>query len=164
MGDMLTVPVRDLADWGVAAAEVHQEHILHDVYVRPIGEDRPGMVMVDGTEHIHWKEFELADVPTWESATPEQVSAACNAIRDNYDATFVFVGSADDDVWLEVTWSVYVPPGTALGEAIVQIVAMTPGPVAFHNNSNGAYGATGNVRREVAEAVRAVSDAVPVAG
>ncbi|WP_174526602.1 hypothetical protein [Micromonospora maritima] len=144
--------VDELVDGYFAAAEVCEENICDHVTV---GEDGD-LIPVTMVEIIRWSEFGIGP---WAGATVRQLDAVTRTICNNYSAAGVNHRDEDftEDGLLEVEWTVWVQPYQTLDYALSSIRSFDPrGPVGFHNNSNGAYGATGNVVREVREAVAAL--------
>ncbi|MFG3710934.1 hypothetical protein [Micromonospora sp. NPDC047730] len=151
--DIRRTGVGYLADGYFSAAEVGEENICDHVTV---GEDDGGRIPVTMVEIIRWSEFEIGP---WARATVRQLDAVKRTICVNYGAAGVNHRDEDftGDGLLEVEWVAWAEGHKPLGEVLDFIRRIVPeGPVGFHNNSNGAYGATGNVVREVREAVAAV--------
>lgn len=145
--DVLEITVGKLADLTIPAMDTGYDNICRDVTV-DTSNSSPGMVEVTMTECVRWDEFDLCP---WEDATGDQVIAAMTAIHSRYQASSV---THDDEGTISIEWTVDVPESATLGFALDRLYYAECGIVEFHNNSNGAYGATGNVRREVREAVR----------
>lgn len=155
--DYLAERVGDLVDLYVPASEAGVENVLDHLDVVQ-GQD--GMVVVAGTEHVRWSEFE---VPAWRDTNGRHIVAAEKVFREFYGVDDTSYTEDDDEGHFRLEWAVEVAPTCTLADALDMILRREPeGPVGFHNCMNGAYGARRNAYRDVKEAVAAVPESVGV--